>query len=56
MRMSARPAEQGDGHDVIHLGDETAVVVVRRHAALATARWFMADQAGMRPSTRVSRL
>jgi len=56
MLMSARPAEQGDGHDVIHLGGETAVVVVWRHAALATARRFMADQAGMRPSTRLWRL
>ena len=27
MLMSARPAEHDDGHDVIHLGGETAVVV-----------------------------
>jgi len=27
MFMSARPAEHGDGHDLIHLGGETAVVV-----------------------------
>ena len=25
--MSARPAEYGDGHDVIHLGGENAMVV-----------------------------
>lgn len=25
--MSAQPAEHGDGHDTIHLGGETAVVV-----------------------------
>ena len=27
MLMSARPEEHGDDHNVIHLGDETAVVV-----------------------------
>jgi len=37
--MSAWPAECGDGHDVIHLGDETAVVVpLQEYGMLAALR------------------
>jgi hypothetical protein len=37
--MSARPAEHGDGHDVIHLGGETAVVVpLHEYSMLAALR------------------
>ena len=39
MLMSAQPAEHGDGHDVIHLGGETAVVVpVHEYRMLAALR------------------
>jgi hypothetical protein len=37
--MSARPAEPGDGHDVIHLGGKTAVVVpLHEYRMLSTLR------------------
>jgi hypothetical protein len=37
--MSAWPAECGDDHDVIHLGDETAVVVpMHEYGMLAALR------------------
>jgi len=39
MFMSARPAERGDGHDLIHLGGETAVVVpLHEYRMLETLR------------------
>lgn len=39
MSMSARPEEHGDGHDVIHLGGEAAVVVpLHEYRMLATLR------------------
>ena len=39
MFMSARPEEHGGGHDVIHLGGETAVVVpLHEYRMLATLR------------------
>jgi hypothetical protein len=39
MVMSARPAEHGDAHDVIHLGGETAVVVpMHEYQMLAALR------------------
>ena len=37
MVMSARSAERGDAHDVIHLGGETAVVVPLHEYRLLTA-------------------
>jgi len=37
--MSAQPADHGDGHDVIHLGGETAVVVpLHEYRMLAVLR------------------
>jgi hypothetical protein len=39
MFMGTRPAEPGDGHDVIHLGGETAVVVpLHEYRMLETLR------------------
>jgi hypothetical protein len=39
MFISARPAEHGDDHDVIHLGGETAVVVpLHEYRMLAALR------------------
>jgi hypothetical protein len=37
MLMSARPAEYGDRHDVIHLGGEAAVVVPLHEYRMLTA-------------------